>query len=308
MPQLTRLLGTAPGREVPKDLSANQQKLIEEAYGQGPLDELVWAKIDVANFLYASFAPIESGVSMDEFLGRLDRLRAAACDVMECLPEMGYRTQEAIDPNITGFQRLLAIANKYFSIDTLEWTPVRPWSAYELLLHTLDSVEAVVPFAKNEIRDDDAGYFRGAVWDNWIRWLTIILNEHDLPYGAAKDAATRDKMSSFVLFVQELQRHVKTDAQRPFQSLDALSQAIYRARKGMKENRKFLDLVNTYAENSDGDPFGIMLEDTVIPVNKAAIISKITNIVWMTVRRSYPAFCEDRGRSARVSSRLKSRD
>jgi hypothetical protein len=268
MPLKKSLLGTAPGREIPKDLSADQQKLIEKAYGQGPLDELVWAKIDVANFLYASFAPIERGVPMDEFLSKLDRLRAAASEVTKYLPEMGYRTQAVIDQNKTGFERQLAIAHKYFSIPFEEWTPVAPWYAYELLLHTLSAIEEIVPFAKNEIREHGS-YFRGGVWANWIRWLTIIMKEHGLPYSAPKDSDKRQhEISGFVLFVQELQKHVPTGAQRHVQSLDALAQAISRARKGMNMNRTFLDLVLIDAERSNGDPFCIVLEDTVVCVNK----------------------------------------
>jgi hypothetical protein len=285
MPIKKHLLGTGPGREIPKDLSVNQQQLIEEAYGQGPLDELVWAKIDLANFLYASFAPIERGLPIEEFLPKLDRLRDAASEVTKCLPKMGYRTQEQIDQNITGFERQLAIANKYFSIPPFEWTPVAPWYAYELLLHTLVAVEDVVPFVKTEIREH-AGYFRGGVWDNWIRWLTIIVKEHRLPYGAGNDSDKRTgKMSSFVLFVQELQKHVPTDAQRPVHSLYALSKAINRARKGMRMNRTFLDLILIDAEKGNRDPFCIVLEDTVISVNKGSVISKIDKIVHSMIAR-----------------------
>jgi hypothetical protein len=278
MPKKKPLLGTGPGREVPKDLSVNQQKLIEEAYGQGPLDELVWAKIDVANFLYASFAPIEPGVPMDEFLPKLDRLRAAACEVTKYLPEMGYRTQEVIDQNKAGFERQLDIAHKYFSIPFYEWTPVPPWYAYELLLHTLSALEEVVPFAKSQIREH-GGYFRGGVWANWIRWLTIIMKEHGLPYSAPKDSDKQKReMSGFVLFVQELQKHVPTTAQRPVQSLDALAQAISRARKGMNMKRTFFDLFLIDDEKSNGDLFCIVLEDTVVSVSKETVLSKILKI------------------------------
>ncbi len=269
MPRKKRLLGTVPMRGTAwEDLTLDQQKLIETAYGQGSLSQPVWAKIEAATAVYASFTALERAVPIDDFLCKLAQIRTAACELNKCLPEMPSRKQKPIAPHLKDLERQFAIEDKYFRVQKLDWTPVFPFNIYELLSHTLAAVEDVVCFAESEFSDQKIGYFRGKMWAYWIRWLTIIMKEHGLPYSARKDLDKRKgDISSFVLFVQELQKHVATEGRQTVASVDALAQSINRARRGMDNKRKFSDVFRLEMMNTD-TAFWILLEDTAIPVSK----------------------------------------
>jgi hypothetical protein len=120
MPEKKRLLATVPKGGEWDPLSLDQRKLVEEAYGQGPLSQVVWLKIEAATALYNSGAAVERAVPMDEFRRKLTKLRAAAGEVNRCLPEMSHRVYKSIDPQLTGIERQLAIQEKYFELDEFD--------------------------------------------------------------------------------------------------------------------------------------------------------------------------------------------
>jgi hypothetical protein len=126
MPKKKRLLATVPMGGDWEPLTTAQRKLVEEAYGQGPLSKVVWLKIEAATALYSSGAAVERAVPMDKFLGKLKELQAAAAEVNRCLPEMSHRMYKTIDPQLTGIERQLAIQKKYFELDEFDPTPVFP--------------------------------------------------------------------------------------------------------------------------------------------------------------------------------------
>jgi hypothetical protein len=82
------------------------------------------------------------------------------------------------------------------------------------------------------------------MWSLWVCWLTAIMKEHSLPYGARNDSDKRkNEMSPFVRLVRELQKHFCEQIKSTIKSreLDALAQAINRARHGRKIDYKFVD-------------------------------------------------------------------
>jgi hypothetical protein len=251
MPEKKRLLATVPKGGEWDPLSLDERKLVEEAYGQGPLSQVVWLKIEAATALYSSGAAVERAVPMDEFRRKLTKLRAAAGEVNRCLPEMSHRVYKTIDPQLTGIERQLAIQKKYFELDDFNPTPVFPIHVYELLSHTLAAVEDVASYAEMELGDPEVGYIRGTMWVRWVYWLTIIMREHELPHAARSDSdKRRGKMSPFVLLVQELQKHLSVETQQTISipkqkgEVETLARAISRARHGMDVECKFTDVVD----------------------------------------------------------------
>jgi hypothetical protein len=75
----------------------------------------------------------------------------------------------------------------------------------------------------------DAKVFReGASWDDWIRALTNIAEENDMPTGASKAGNPEADVGPFARLVAALQAHLPKEAQRHANT--RLSSAIYSAR------------------------------------------------------------------------------
>jgi hypothetical protein len=70
-------------------------------------------------------------------------------------------------------------------------------------------------------------------WNLWVHILTRIMIEHGLPYQARKDSdkSKHEVPSAFVSFVFELQKYMPVGCWKYTHSLDALAQAINRARQ-----------------------------------------------------------------------------
>jgi hypothetical protein len=99
-------------------------------------------------------------------------------------------------------------------------------------------------------------YKHGQLWNYWVFWLTIILKEHGLPYEARKDSdKQKAEGSPFVLFLEELQKHIPPQCRQSTASRDALAQAINRARRGLDLNCKFSDVIDLDIFRSDGNVF-----------------------------------------------------
>ena len=75
------------------------------------------------------------------------------------------------------------------------------------------------------------GHREGECWDEWIRKLTEIARENELPFAAAKGRDKAIAHSPFVLMVAELQDYVPASARSHRHSMDALAAAIHRARR-----------------------------------------------------------------------------
>ncbi len=89
---------------------------------------------------------------------------------------------------------------------------------YEQLFHALDdvmsSLSAACMQALAEMDDPDARVFRdGASWDNWIRALTKIAKQNNLPTGASKSGSTEADVGPFARLIAALQSHLPKKAQ-----------------------------------------------------------------------------------------------
>jgi hypothetical protein len=75
-------------------------------------------------------------------------------------------------------------------------------------------------------------HFENEAWDEWVRRLTKICDEHGLPTPVRKDSDKqygKSKPSPFIALVRELQGRLPQICQRHLRNA-AMAQAIYRAR------------------------------------------------------------------------------
>jgi hypothetical protein len=117
---------------------------------------------------------------------------------------------------------------------------------FTLLVDVLDQLTTVSGLVAKEVsKPTHAGFRQGAAWNEWVCLLTLIMKEHGLPFEARKDVDKKatSKVSPFVRFVAELQRQLPEEFHQFTHSLDALSQAISRARQGLDLNRTFFGSV-----------------------------------------------------------------
>jgi hypothetical protein len=93
----------------------------------------------------------------------------------------------------------------------------------------MSSLSVACQTALAEIDDPDATFFReGASWDDWIRALTNIAEENDLPTAASKAGNPEADVGPFARLVAALQEHFPKEAKRHLNT--RLSSAIYSAR------------------------------------------------------------------------------
>jgi hypothetical protein len=104
---------------------------------------------------------------------------------------------------------------------------------YDQLFHAVGdlmwSLSAACQIALKEIDDPDVTFFReGASWDDWIRALTNIAEENDLPTAASKAGDRKSDVGPFARLVAALQQHLPKQSRRHLNT--RLSSAIYAAR------------------------------------------------------------------------------
>ena len=108
---------------------------------------------------------------------------------------------------------------------------------YEQLFHALGdvmfSLSAACTETLAEMDDLDVRVFRdGASWDDWIRALTKIANQNDLPIGASKAGNPEAGSGPFARLTAALQEHLPKEARRHTNT--RLSAAIYSARQSIE--------------------------------------------------------------------------
>jgi hypothetical protein len=264
MPRRNRKFLTVPrgSAEDWAPLTADQRRLVENAYGQGPLGPMVWLKIETANVLFTSGAVLEDAIPISDFVSKLGSFQAAASEVKKSLPEW-YGTKDPLPAGLSGAQKRKAIHETYFQVP--DFDPTQPFivQTVELLSHAVQAIDEICALVITELQNSDnrdlrndrppggsragvggRGYVHGTMWSHWVCWLTAIMKEHNLTYGARNDSDKRkNEMSPFVLLVHELQKHFSEKIKSTIQSreLDALARAINRARHGRKIDYKFVD-------------------------------------------------------------------
>jgi hypothetical protein len=258
MPRTKPRLPTIPKQGDWDPFTSAQCERIEMAYGQGPLPEEVWLKLQQATALYTAAAPLELALPLEQFVSKLDALREAADAVKRIMPPFEFpTTQVPIDPKLSGRARLNALQKTYFQRRTFRTAPLLPFSLLELLNHSLNALDKVCEAVCDEFGEEKyPAYKHGQLWSYWVFWLTIILREHGLPYEARKDSDKRKiEGSPFVLFLEELQQCAPPQCRQSTVSRDALAQAINRARRGLDLNCKFSDVIDLDIFRSDGNMF-----------------------------------------------------
>jgi hypothetical protein len=256
MPRRKLRLPTIPKQGGWDPFTSDQCERVEIAYGQGPLPLDVWGKIEAVTALYTAAAPLELALPLEQFVSKLDALRAAADGVKRILPPFEFPpTQGPIDPKLSGRARLNAIQKNYFQLRMLR-TPLPMFSLLELLNHSLNALDKVCEAVCDEFGAEEYPvYKQGQLWNHWMYWLTIIVREHGLPYKARHDPDKRKvEGSPFVLFLQELQKYIPEQC-RNTAFPDTLAKAIHRARHGLDLNCKFDDVIDLDIFRSDGNMF-----------------------------------------------------
>lgn len=93
----------------------------------------------------------------------------------------------------------------------------------------MSSLSVACQTAIEEMDDPEGKVFReGASWDDWIRALTNIAEENDLPTAASKAGNRKSDVGPFARLVATLQENLPKEAQRHANT--RLSSAIYSAR------------------------------------------------------------------------------
>jgi len=120
------------------------------------------------------------------------------------------------------------VVKKYFDDPRLA---VQRRDLFYALGGVLTSLSVACNLALDEMSDPNLpGHREGECWDQWIRRLTRVARENDLPFAAPKGSDKAIAHSPFVLMVAALQDCVPASARRHHASMDALSTAIHRAR------------------------------------------------------------------------------
>lgn len=110
-------------------------------------------------------------------------------------------------------------------------------NSYDQLFHALgdvmSSLSVACQTALGEMDDPEGKVFReGASWDDWIRALTNIVEENDLPTASSKAGNRKSDVGPFARMVAALQQHLPKQSRRHLNT--RLSSAIYSARQPLK--------------------------------------------------------------------------
>lgn len=196
---------------------------IEVSYGEGLSSELR-NEILKLTASFVDFAPFElTAEPLAHAHLRIAKLKDAA---------LGF--EQMIDWHDTSDARIYADQQIHRRLDT-KLTKDRHLFG-ELRATLLDFVTAC-NLALEETRDSSVASLRqGECWDKWVCGLTETLKRAALPTGVSNDSHSR--CSPFTLLVCGLQSCVPKDLRQYTFSKEALAQAIIRARRDMKRQRK----------------------------------------------------------------------
>lgn len=214
---ISRAVGSSP------ELSLTDQgwKKVEIAYGQALPAAVRQSIVDTTN-KYLEWEVFErNSTSLKPAVDLVKSIKAVSNNLRKKLSTTG------------GDARALAqsVVNEHFrSVHFRK-------NSYDQLFHALgdvmSSLSAACQTALKEIDDPDATFFReGASWDDWIRALTNIAEENDLPTASSKAGNPDADVGPFARLVAALQAHLPKEARRHLNT--RLSSAIYSARQPLK--------------------------------------------------------------------------
>jgi hypothetical protein len=225
MARIKPLLPTAiAGGKAKPNFTETKWKRIESAYGK-KLSNNVRKKIREASQQYLEWEVFERNAKpTSEAIKRIKQFQEAA--------SFASRTFVNQDqgPEVRAYVKSL-VRNR-LHLDRFPEKERKDPVRY--LADTLRSLSSACKSSLNEIDTiEKEGYRKGDCWEQWIRQLTKIAKENDLPNGVRSDSDKQknDAPSPFVALVRELQLCLPAESRRPAHSDGALAQAIKLARR-----------------------------------------------------------------------------
>jgi hypothetical protein len=202
------------------------QKL-EAALGH-VIREKARASITLATNQFLNFTEAESSAgSMEDALERLKRLGSAAQLFRAAIEE------RALDDPTRGYvDDWLEMSYERLNPGDLADQYVAKLSAD--LTRFLDACDLTLQRLELDARHNY--WLEGGAWEHWIRQLSAILREHDLPTAARKDRSSdkSGEASPFVSLVFRFQTFLPRKLVRSQHSRGALAVSIHKARRGSK--------------------------------------------------------------------------
>jgi hypothetical protein len=202
------------------------RKKIELAYGR-ELSDNAWKQMLAATALFTMVEPAsKTAISNKDLAKKIRKLSAAAKSVRSELYEESWSPL----PDRT----LKQIFDKYFA------NPQEPAldNLFLFFAHVLDAVLDIAEFTEEQLDEGYGGFPEGEWWNIWIGKLTEIAKHHGLPYKVRKDVDKRkNDPSPFAALVYEFQKYLPDDSRKSIHSVDAVAQAISRARHSSKQNK-----------------------------------------------------------------------
>lgn len=218
-------------------LNDKERAEIEKAYGD-KLPPDAWKRVIATTILFAALAPSELSTPVKVILKKLKRLKDAAVSLM-----LDLSTEPPMADAETTSLSLENIEKKYFR-GSQPKSPTSPVELFDVLINSVNAVIDTSEYALTHLADENELFNQslpeGTFWALWVTDIEVILKQNGLPTGVRKDFVKDKGPSKFVIFIFELQKHIPVESRRHMPAenaknqkiyLDALSQAIYRARR-----------------------------------------------------------------------------
>ncbi len=218
---ISRVVGSSPEFS----LTDGNWKKVEVAYGRALSDTIRQSIVETTNKFLASEVFERNAKPLTPALDLVESIKAASNNLRKEVSTAGG--------DAGAFAQ--SVIKEHFFSSHLRMEP------YEQLFHALgdvmSSLSSACTQALAEMDDPDARVFRdGASWDDWIRALTKIARQNNLPIGASKAGTTKADVGPFARLIAALQKHLPIEARRHANS--RLSAAIYSARQPIGTTEK----------------------------------------------------------------------
>jgi hypothetical protein len=242
------------GAAQPINLTDDNWRTIEAAYGQA-VSLKTRAQIETATKGFLQFAQAENTGWMDDAVRRVSRLRKSAWLLITAIEAHGVAdiTRDYVDDELAlSYARLNS--DKISKLLGIRSAPLAAYKYVRELRTDLGRFVNACDLTLKEFQNASQQEYwpTGGAWKIWIRQLTEIFANNNLPTGARKDVNKnkRANPSPFVRFVGSLQGFLPKQYTRAIHSSGALVTAIYEARK---ESKPLVVLRKTRARKTGGN-------------------------------------------------------
>jgi hypothetical protein len=215
-----KVLMAALGKIEPVAFSAVDWRRIEREFGQKvPPEVRKLLEDETLQFIAGSRFEKEAAPA-EASRGEINKIRRAVEDLLKLL---------APSRTLDGAHYAKHLLLNHLDDDRLGHLPVgNPLTALTLVL---TSCVAACDSALNELRDPGYTIREGEAWTRWIRRLTKILRDHELPTTVAKSKGINDTQSPFVRLIACFQDRVPSECKRHALSGMAVAKAISAAQR-----------------------------------------------------------------------------